>query len=214
MYQVFSNINETLNLQQYIDNKKDNKRIGIKSFIYTLGWYNIIDDKIRKKNDTAFKIIDGYYSFEQIANIFNSLNINLSVNGNNGKATIVTNTNFTLTKGLKFMLGFDNVNSFQANKTYIGDKSIDFATIKCLYIYLDQINTSQNFLNGAPSTLLAVIPIENKEFGDVVSVRFENPEFKHLSNGTITELNVTVRDENGHKINNHGLPMSTVLEII
>jgi hypothetical protein len=47
-----------------------------------------------------------------------------------------------------------------------------------------------------------------------VSVRFEHPEYKKLSNGAITEFEIAVRDENGSKINNHDLPMSFVFEII
>ena len=60
----------------------------------------------------------------------------------------------------------------------------------------------------------AVISIENKSFGDIVTVRFEHPEFKRLKNGAITELKLVVKDENDNTVDNHGLPMSCVLEII
>ena len=58
------------------------------------------------------------------------------------------------------------------------------------------------------------MPIENKKFGDIVSVRFEQPEYKKLSHGNISELSMLVCDENGNMINNNGLPISCVLEII
>ena len=64
-----------------------------------------------------------------------------------------------------------------------------------------------------PSTILAVILIENREFDDVVSVRFEHPDYKCLMNGAITELKIEVRDEKNNTINNHGLLINSVLEI-
>ena len=61
---------------------------------------------------------------------------------------------------------------------------------------------------------MAVIPIENKSFGDIVMVRFEHPEFKRLKNGAISELKLVVKDEKNNVVDNHDLPMSCVLEII
>ena len=83
-----------------------------------------------------------------------------------------------------------------------------------LYVHLSDINESYNFHNGSPSDVLAVIPIENKSFGDIVAVRFEHPECKRLKNGAITELKLVVKDENINVVDNNGLPMSCVLEII
>ena len=49
---------------------------------------------------------------------------------------------------------------------------------------------------------------------DIVTVRFEHPEFKRLKNGAITELKLVVKDENNNVVYNHGLPMSCLLEIV
>ena len=76
------------------------------------------------------------------------------------------------------------------------------------------MNETYNYHNGSPSDVLAAIPIENKSFGDIVTVRFEHPEFKRLKNGTITVLITVVMDENNTFVDNHSLPMSCVLEII
>ena len=51
---------------------------------------------------------------------------------------------------------------------------------KELRIYLDRINTATNFVNGAPSTLLAIIPVSDRMFGKAVACRFECPVFKSL----------------------------------
>ena len=103
---------------------------------------------------------------------------------------------------------------FFPKQTYQGDRPLDFAVIKSLYVHLSDINESHNYHNGSPSDVLAVIPIENKSFGDIVTVRFEHPEFKRLKNGAITELKLIVKDENNTVVDNNGLPMSCVLEII
>ena len=47
-----------------------------------------------------------------------------------------------------------------------------------------------------------------------MTVRFEHPEFKRLKNGAITELKLIVKDKKNNVVDNHGLPMSCVLEII
>ena len=99
------------------------------------------------------------------------------------------------------------------NETHYGERAIDFAIHKSLYVHLEQLNTAYNYFNGAPSTILASIPIANKEFGDIITVRFENPEYKCLINDAITELKLEIRDESNNKIINH-LPINCVLELI
>ena len=135
----------------------------------------------RKTKERPYHIQDAYYSFQQIVDVFHGLNITLSVNETNGIVSLITDNELKISKGLKLMLGFGNKRKCEANTTHVGDKSVDLATIKSVNIHLEQLNTSQNYFNGAPSTILAVVPIENKEYGDIVSVRFEHPEYKKLS---------------------------------
>ena len=99
-------------------------------------------------------------------------------------------------------------------QTYQGEKPLAFAVIKSLYVPLSDINESHNYHNGSPSDVLAVILIENKSFGDIVTARFEHPEFKRMKNGTITKLKLVVKDKNNNGVGNNVLPMSCVLEII
>ena len=79
---------------------------------------------------------------------------------------------------------------------------------------MSDIHESHSYHHGSLSDVLAGIPIENKSFGDIVTVRFEHPELKRLKNGATTELKLVVKDENNNTVDNHGLPMSCVLEII
>ena len=112
------------------------------------------------------------------------------------------------------MLGFQVKGQLFPKLTYQGDRPLDFAVIKALYVHLSDINESHNYHNGSPSDVSAVIPIENKSFGDIVTVRFEHPEYKRLKNGAITELELIVKDENNNVADNNGLPISCVLEIM
>ena len=213
MYHTISNIDKTINLQQYIDNRDGNKRIGLKSITYGVGWYNVVDEYLQKTGERPHKIIDGYYSFQQIADLFQSNNITLSVNETNGIASLITPDELKISKGLKQMLGFGNKRKFAVNETHYGERAVDFAVYKSLYVHLDQLNTSNNYLDGMPSTVLAVVPVENKEFGEITTVRFEHPEYKCLVNDAIAELKLEIRDENNNKVINH-LPINCVLEII
>ena len=213
MHHIISNIDKTINLQQYIDNRDGDKRIGLKCITYGVGWYNVIDEYLQKTGERPHKIADGYYSFQQIADVFQGKNITLSVNETNGIASLITTDELKISKGLKLMLGFGNKRQFAANETHYGEKAIDFAIHKSLYVHLEQLNTAYNHFNGTPSTILASAPIMNEEFGDITTVRFENPEYRCLMNDAITELKLEIRDENNNKIINR-LPINCVLELI
>lgn len=213
MHQIISNIDEAVPLHQYIDNREGCKRVGLKCFTYTMGWYNINNQVIQIKRERPHIIPNGYYSFQQLADIFDDHGITLSVNENNGLASLITQNEVSLSDGLKSVLGIEG-KKFKPEKEYTSTKPVDFAIVKSLYIHLEQLNTAHNFFNGMPSTILTTVPIENKQFGDVVTVRFEHPEFKYLSNGAVTDLELSVRDEYNHRIDNHDLSMCAVLEII
>ena len=217
MYHTISDINKTIHLQQYIDNKCGTKKIGLKSFTYTIGWYNLVDDYIQKETDRpstkGIRLTPGLYSYQQVSEKFQELDISLTVHETNGIVFLVSPTDLRISKGLKTMLGLGNKRRIKANQTYEGDVPIDFAPYKQLYVHLEQINSFNNFFNGAPSTILGVVSVEDGSFGDIVHTHFSNPEYKQLSHGDISELSISVCDENGEKINNHGLPISCVLEI-
>ena len=214
MHHIISDISNPVNLQQYIDNRDGFKRVGLKSFTYCWGWHNIHNEVLQKDGESPVRIQPGYYSFQQLADIFHSHKISMSVNETNGRVALSTPSELKISKRLKSMLGFQVKGRFFPKQTYQGDRPLDFAVIKSLYVHLSDINDSHNYHNGSPSDVLAVIPIENKSFGDIVTVRFEHPEFKRLKNGAITELKLVVKDEKNNVVDNHGLPMSCVLEII
>ena len=81
---------------------------------------------------------------------------------------IPPNKEIELSSGILSLLGFKH-GRLTAGK-HIRHKMIDIAKTKELRIFLDQINTTTNFLDGEPSTLLGIVPVSNKPFGKVFLV--------------------------------------------
>ena len=113
---------------------------------YSIGWYNVYHGFIRKDGETQQRIMNGYYSFRQIADEFQKENIVLSVNEANGIASLNTPTRLNISKDLVNMLGFVNKRKFGPDELHYGNKFVDFAIHKSLYIHLEQVSTSHNYL--------------------------------------------------------------------
>ena len=136
----------------------------------------------------------------------------MSANYTNGFVTleIPPNKEIELSSGISSLLGLKH-RRLTAGK-HTGHKMIDIAKTKELRVFLDQINTTNNFLDGEPSTLLGTIPVSNKPFGKVASCQFEFPIFKKLINGCITELSVCITDQNNIVLDNNNLPI--IIEVL
>ena len=89
-----------------------------------------------------------------------------------------------------------------------------FCASKTLCVHLEQINASQNCLNGASTTLLTTIGLGCLAYGDTYTIRVEHPEFKRLQDGILSELKVTTKDDTGRVLDNHSLPIHISPEII
>ena len=151
MHLIISDISNPVNLQQYIDNRDGFKQAGLKSFTYCWGWHNIYNEVLQKEGESPVRIQPGYYSFWQLAGIFHSQKISVSVNETNGKVTLSTPIELKISKRLKSMLGFQVKGRFFPKQSYQGDRPLDFAVIKYLYVHLSDINESHNYHNGSPS---------------------------------------------------------------
>ena len=82
---------------------------------------------------------------------------------------------------------------------------------KWFYIYLDQLSTTSNLIDGAPSTLLAIVPAATSD--GIIDITPSNPMYKKLEVGNIHQLNLRVLDENGTIVLNRRRPITAVLEI-
>ena len=94
----------------------------------------------------------------------------------------------------------------------VGDRPVQLNVHKWLCIYLDQLSTTSNIVDGAPSALLAIVPASPST--GIINITPSNPMFKGLEVGHIIyQLNLRVLDENGTMVQNHGKPMTAILEI-
>ena len=106
---------------------------------------------------------------------------------------------------MRRILGIDEMGWI--SEEYVGDRPVEFITPRLFHIYLDQLSTTSNLVDGAPSTLLAIIPVAT---GGVVDINPHYPMYKKLVVGHIHQLNLSMLDENGTIMQNRG---TTVLEI-
>lgn len=95
---------------------------------------------------------------------------------------------------------------------HFGEGPINMTHEKSLYVHLNQLSTSENVVDGAPSTLLAVFPAPSDPFGTARNWN-PRPEWKKLAAGTTGELKIRVTNERQALLDNNGQPISVVLEI-
>lgn len=70
---------------------------------------------------------------------------------------ILQNMEIELSNGILSLLGLKHGKLKAGSHT--GEKKINFAKPKELRIYLDQINTTANYVDETPGTLLGIMPV-------------------------------------------------------
>ena len=228
MFHTISNVQrgEAVPLQEYIDNRDGDLRVGLRSITYSVGWFNIPSGESFSWEEDgnpiqSAEVSPGLYSWAQLVDLLKQIghnSITIEVSQVNGLITLNVNRGWAirLTDGILTLLGLDDGLGgkwLTAGNYYTGDRPVNFAPTKMLYLHLEQINTTSNTVDGVPSSLLGVVGIECHTFGDIHTVRFEHPEFKRLRGGTVHELEVKIRDDTGQVLDNHDLPVSLVLEV-
>jgi len=145
MFQTLSNVQsgEAIHLQQCIDNRGGNLRIGLRTIIYTVGWYKIEDGESisrRAAEDEShifkYSIAPGQYNFTYFRNQVRRLGINISLSADrhNGLILLVLPRECLVkfTDGLLNLMGLDddlNGQWLEAG-TYNGDRMINFTGTK------------------------------------------------------------------------------------
>jgi len=213
-------------LQQYIDNRDGDLYIGLKSITFAVGWYNIERGETFSWRSTGgpeetLDIPPGLYGFVQLQETLEgaspSATHKLGVSRVNGLITLTVGSGWEvlLSDGLLTLLGLDDGlgGVWLDTGVYTGDHPINFAARQMLCIHMEEINTAENIVDGAPSTLLTSIGLGCHAFGDISTVRVECPEYKRLRVGTVGELKVSIRDTSGKAISNHNLPIHITLTV-
>ena len=221
MFYTITNVQsgQAVPLQQYIDNRNGDLRVGLRSITYRVGWFNIHSgESVSWKNnegkvETA-KIPPGLYDFSQLKDFLMQRGITIEVSRLDGLITLNADKPVHLTDGIMTILGLDDgLDGLWLFGKYTGDRPVNFAPTNMLHLLLEQINTTLNIVDGAPSSLLELVGVECQVFGNTRTDVFEHPTFKCLQAGTIHELEIKIRDDTGKILDNHGLPISLVLEV-
>ena len=221
-------------LQEPIDNRNGNLRVGLRSITYMVGWYNVgagesiswrapSNNESRRSRPRSTTVAPGLYGIEDLIKLLEeaandrSARIAISTNRLNGLLTLTVTNGWEvqITNGLLTLLGLDDGRGgrWLDSGAYDGDRPVNFTTTKSLHVHLNQLNTTKNFVDSAQSTLLTSVGIGRHAFGDIHTVSIQNPEFKRLCGGTSAELKVEIREDSGELLNNHNLPIAVTLEI-
>ena len=184
-------------------------------------WFNLKEEgaiTLLDDDKKPFKVtfLPGHYTLDALAiEIRNSLNkhrvpLQTDVNTIVGQL-VITNPQFkkiVIDSNLGHLL---NLNSFTLEfKTFI--KKLNFETT--YYIHCDLLDKEQNLLNGKPSTVLQTFDITGKPFEKVFyqsspqHVLRDVSADKHISNMTIS-----VRDQNNNLFDFNGFPLQFQIEI-
>ena len=222
MFHTLSNVQrgEAVPLQRCIDNRYGRLLVALKSITFAAGWYNIEREETFSWRsagggppEETLYISPGLYGFDRLKEVLKGASSSpthtLTVSGENGliTLTVAPGRGILLSDGLLTLLGLDA-------SVYTGDRPVNFATRQMLWVHLEEINTAENVVNGAPSSLLTCIGLGRHAFGDINTVRMECPEFKRLRDGLIGELKITVRDASGKALSNQDLPIHAALEVV
>ena len=228
MFQTLTNVQSgrAVPLLEPIDNRCGKLQVGLRSITYTVGWYNVEPGEAFSWRElggstSTVPIPPGLYGVERLQEIIeestNAVDISLLVSKENGliNLTVGGNSEVLFTDGLLRLLGLDDGLGGQwlGAGIYTGDRLVNFAKSKELRLHLEQLNTTDNTMDGAPSTLLTSIGVGCRAFGDIETVRITHPEFKRLQAGSISELKIIVQDDTGLQVTNH-LPVLVTLEIV
>ena len=214
-------------LQTAIDNTCGKLNVALKSFHYEVGYRNLdgynhffltpyVNPWPGSGARRVFTLWDGgLYTFEDISRFFMEsvpgITLRLNLSGLAEFNVPETIGNIALDGQLRRLLGFGEKRAGIIKGKYLGDVPVKIIVYKWFYIYLDQLSTTSNLIDSAPSTLLAIIPAS--PIKGIINITPSSPMYKKLEVGHICQLNLRVLDENGTIVKNLGKSMTAVLDI-
>ena len=210
-------------LQTAIDNTGGKLHVALRGFHYEVGYRNVGSSQgffLRFPNlqnpnspvQQSFPVPPGLYNFKQLSR-FIAENVNgaqLSLTANNiTKLFVPIHMAIKFRSDLRRLLGIDEKGWIEG--AYEGDRPARIVVHKWFHIYLDQLSTSSNLIDGAPSTLLTIVPAT--AIDGTADITPSNPMYKKLEVGDIHHLNLRVLNEDGVIVQNREKYMTAILEI-
>ena len=211
---------EGSHLQSVIDNKDGGLHVALRGFNYEVGYHNIREthafvlDPATRQYVTHI-VPSGTYTLEQLSRYLTKNVPALIVRITKSRlAEINIKDGFAvrIEDDLRQILGIDE-NLLQGGEKYVGNRPVRLPIPnKWFYIYLNQLSTNSNLVDGAPSSLLTIVPATADGDG-VVHTNPYNPMYKRLRVGDIHQLSLRVLNERGEIVDNNKKPFIAVLEI-
>ena len=203
-----------------ISNKDGGLYVALRGFNYEVGYHNIGEMSVfvlrpsTREYDTI-TVPGGLYTIEQLSRYLTKNIPALVVRITKSRlAEINIKDGFAvrIEDDLRQILGVGEI-LLQGGKKYVGNWPVRLPIPhKWFYIYLNQLSTSSNLVDGAPSSLLAIVPA-TADGDSVVRINPSNPMYKRLQVGNIHQLSLRVLNERGEIFDNNKKPMTAVLEI-
>jgi len=223
-----SSISETVTqLQRSLDNRNGNISIAFK---YVIGYQNItpgnaivyfyIDEA--SGPEKVGMVPEGLYNLSMYKDALKDIivgeasNFNIKPRKHNGRLEVKTKRPFAILKrdnSASSVLGFNTKSRReQITGKNISDTTPTFLTPRTLNLFVHSVDSRNNHADGKFSTLLARVPCSGGKFGDYITHLIINPLFKRLCNEFISELTVSVKDENDSPVQSNQ-PMTFVFEV-
>ena len=186
MYITVDDINNEISLEYPIDNRNENKKVGLIHTYFVYSFYNVEkDEKIHLKNGKTL-VKRGCYTKKDIEKVSSG---KVKYKPLTGKSVIDT----TISRFRPYMnkiLGISNGNYID---TLLSKKMFSFK--------ISKLSTTDNILNGKPCNVLYTGYL-NKDisFGDIVYFEPTNVQYKKLVNGIISQMKVSLIDRDGNEI--------------
>ena len=200
MIYIVYDIKNEISLEYPIDNRNENKKVGLIHAYFVYSFYNVEkDEKIHLKNDKTLPVKKGCYTKKDTEKV--SLG-KVKYDSLTGKS-VIDPTISRFGPYMNKVLGISNGNY------------IDMLLSKKLFSFkINKLSTTDNILNGKPCNVLYTGYI-NKDisFGDIIYFEPTNVQYKKLAIGTINQLKVSLVDGVGNEILNN-FKISIVLHIV
>ena len=181
---TITDIDNPVRLQNNIDNRNCEIKIGIRKLIYYNMQYNVKNCRIIEikaaatVSDSRVRLLDGAYTFSQLKKAIekSAIDININVDPTTGIVyiSILGGSKVYLNDPLKNILGFST--NWLIDENNQSEKHLNLKP-NHMYIYLEQLSTRNNLVDGNPSNLLDVIQAPSVPFGGVTTIEFSYPVF-------------------------------------
>ena len=130
-------------------------------------WHNISaalqSDQVSNGRTTT--VPDGYYNVCELSEeVFRPLGTELNLHALTGRIQMSAKKRLALNSGLAKLIGFSR-DRFEPDNMYIADEPHRLAVHREICVHLAEVSSSDNLLNGHPSTLLRSEPVEKERRG-------------------------------------------------